>query len=53
MIRPIPPTPIDPNADLAALERELEELLVRFEVLDSTWRKAPRGDVPGSVEKLK
>ena len=42
VVRPIPPTPIAPDADLAALERELEELLVRFEVLDATWRKAPR-----------
>ena len=42
MARPIPPTPIDANADLAALERELEEMLVQFEILDATWRKAPR-----------
>ena len=34
--------PSQPDADLLALERELEEMLVRFEVLDTTWRKAPR-----------
>ena len=44
------PLSVDPNADLTALERELEELLVRFEVLDATWRKALR-QVYGSTRE--